>query len=374
MGIVWDQYPPGYRAAEVGEVQRAVRAGDCAAVIGLSGSGKSNLLGFLAHRSPASGPAFLLVDCNRLGEPGRAGLFSAMLQALVLLLGNDGETAPAVEGAGRLLGSLEAALAGYFEGGPRLCFLLDRFDAAGSWPDSLALAGNLRSLRDTFKFSLTYGIGTRRPLDPQTELAELFYGHTLWLGPLAHDDALWSARRDGRRFAAAGGGPEWGEHELERLVELSWGYPSLLRACCEAYSAGCALTVEALRQHPAVRRRVEEFWADAPTAEALRLARLEGHPLLEPAEQPASQAPADAVLLTAKENLLLAYLQARAGQVCEKDELVQAVWPEDVIFQQGVRDESLAQLVRRLRVKIEPDPGQPRHIQTVPGRGYLYRF
>ena len=52
---------------------------------------------------------------------------------------------------------------------------------------------------------------------------------------------------------------------------------------------------------------------------------------------------------------------------------MRAVWPEDFIFEQGVRDDSLAQLVRRLRIKIEPDPSQPKYIQTVPGRGYIFK-
>jgi DNA-binding winged helix-turn-helix (wHTH) protein len=77
--------------------------------------------------------------------------------------------------------------------------------------------------------------------------------------------------------------------------------------------------------------------------------------------------------LTAKENLLLSFLLAHEGEVCEKDELVKAVWPEDVIYEKGVRDDSLAQLVRRLRVKVEPDPNEPQYIHTVPGRGYLLR-
>jgi DNA-binding winged helix-turn-helix (wHTH) protein len=76
--------------------------------------------------------------------------------------------------------------------------------------------------------------------------------------------------------------------------------------------------------------------------------------------------------LTAKENLLLAYLSARPGEVCEKDEVIRGVWPEDQVFERGVRDDSLAQLVRRLREKVEPDPARPRHIHTVPGRGYRF--
>ena len=70
--------------------------------------------------------------------------------------------------------------------------------------------------------------------------------------------------------------------------------------------------------------------------------------------------------------LLLEYLQHHPDEVCSKDDLVRAVWPEDLIYERGIRDDSLAQLVRRLRVKIEPDSSAPRFIQTVPGRGYRY--
>jgi DNA-binding winged helix-turn-helix (wHTH) protein len=52
--------------------------------------------------------------------------------------------------------------------------------------------------------------------------------------------------------------------------------------------------------------------------------------------------------------------------------LIHAVWPEDRIFERGIRDDSLAQIIRRLREKIEPDPSSPSHVHTVPGRGYRY--
>ena len=38
----------------------------------------------------------------------------------------------------------------------------------------------------------------------------------------------------------------------------------------------------------------------------------------------------------------------------------------------GVRDDSLAQMVRRLREKIETNPSEPQLILTVPGRGYRF--
>ena len=93
---------------------------------------------------------------------------------------------------------------------------------------------------------------------------------------------------------------------------------------------------------------------------------MEGHPFLQAVPEAHN-------ILTAAEHCLLEYLRAHAGQVCAKDDLIQAVWSEDRIFQRGLRDDSLAQLIRRLRRKIEPDPDAPLHILTVPGRGYRYQ-
>jgi DNA-binding winged helix-turn-helix (wHTH) protein len=117
-----------------------------------------------------------------------------------------------------------------------------------------------------------------------------------------------------------------------------------------------------------VQHRLAEFWASQPSVEAITCSRLAELPLLQHPSSRVNESPQ----LTAKEHLLLEYLQFHAGEVCGKDDLIRAVWPEDRVFSQGVRDDSLAQLVRRLRQKIEPDPNQPRQILVVPGRGYRY--
>ena len=75
------------------------------------------------------------------------------------------------------------------------------------------------------------------------------------------------------------------------------------------------------------------------------------------------------VELTPQEDKLLAYLLEHPGEVCDKDALAEAVWPEQVRVN-GIRDDRLAQLVRRLRDKVEPDPHSPRYIVPVWGRGY----
>jgi hypothetical protein len=234
----------------------------------------------------------------------------------------------------------------------------------GSGSPGSVLASNLRALRDRHKYELTYVTASRRPPDPRDELAELFYAHTLWLGPLNEGDARWNIQCYTRRK-----GLGWSEQVVQRILQLSGGYPALLRAVCEAHASGCPLELGQIEQHPAVQQRVEEFWADQPSQADLEASGLSGHPLLSPGR---SMQAFDTGQLTAKEHQLWAYFTAHPSQVCEKDELIQAVWPEDVIFERGIRDDSLAQLVRRLREKIEPLPSSPQHIHTVPGRGYRF--
>jgi DNA-binding response OmpR family regulator len=74
-----------------------------------------------------------------------------------------------------------------------------------------------------------------------------------------------------------------------------------------------------------------------------------------------------AVVLAPKEFALLAYLYERRGQVCSKDDIGNAVWPE---YQEGIYDYQIENLVRRLRAKLEPDAANPQVLLTLRGLGY----
>lgn len=60
----------------------ATRAGECVSIIGLSGAGKSNLLGFVTHIHSTPAHPLVLIDCNHLPEPTPQALFQYMGQAL----------------------------------------------------------------------------------------------------------------------------------------------------------------------------------------------------------------------------------------------------------------------------------------------------
>lgn len=358
MSTTWASYPASYRLSEVNSLAAAVQQGECAAVIGLSGAGKSNLLGFVANR-PGLGLPLAFVDCNRLSQPGADAFWRLIRRSM------DGTSIPqSLDEFDALESSLASRLTAPES---RFCLVFDRFDAIPAELHPIVYS-RLRALRDANKYALTYIIAARQPLDPNSELAELFFAHTLWLGPLSLEDAAWSAAS-----YAARAGLNWDEDVISTLVRLSGGYPALLRACCEACAAGCPLEPAQLQAHPAVRRRLKEFWSTNPTPEEMGLSRLEGIPLLAGT----SQAPGgsagqslDTSQLTAKEMRLWEALQTHAGAVCEKDDLIRAVWPEDKVFIDSIRDDALAQLVRRLRQKVRLQTGTAARIQTVPGRGY----
>jgi pSer/pThr/pTyr-binding forkhead associated (FHA) protein len=73
------------------------------------------------------------------------------------------------------------------------------------------------------------------------------------------------------------------------------------------------------------------------------------------------------ITLSPKEFTLLVYLEQHSGEVCSKDEISLAVWPE---YQEAVYDYQIENLVRRLRTKIELDSNNPQLLITIRGLGY----
>jgi DNA-binding winged helix-turn-helix (wHTH) protein/tetratricopeptide (TPR) repeat protein len=62
---------------------------------------------------------------------------------------------------------------------------------------------------------------------------------------------------------------------------------------------------------------------------------------------------------------LLGYLAERPGQLVGRDELLQRVWG----YRDGIRSRTIDNTVRRLRLKLEPDPSEPRYLHVVYGQG-----
>lgn len=75
----------------------------------------------------------------------------------------------------------------------------------------------------------------------------------------------------------------------------------------------------------------------------------------------------EAVLtLPLKEFDLLEYLLRNSGRVLTRGQLIDRVWGADYVGDTKTLDVH----VKRLRAKIEGDPGKPKHLVTVRGLGY----
>jgi DNA-binding response OmpR family regulator len=74
------------------------------------------------------------------------------------------------------------------------------------------------------------------------------------------------------------------------------------------------------------------------------------------------------IKLTAKEFDLLWFLASHPRRAFSRDQLMSRVWG----YHDGLDTRTVTVHVRRLREKIELDPGQPRHLETIWGVGYRF--
>ena len=118
---------------------------------------------------------------------------------------------------------------------------------------------------------------------------------------------------------------------------------------------------ELLARIKAVLRRLAE-------PEELLPMTLEAGPVRMDVERHVVTVDGRAVALPLKEFELLEMLLRNAGRVLTRMQLIDRVWGSDYVGDTKTLDVH----VKRLRAKIEPDPGNPKHIVTVRGLGYKF--
>jgi len=74
--------------------------------------------------------------------------------------------------------------------------------------------------------------------------------------------------------------------------------------------------------------------------------------------------------LSRKEYELLLFLYRNAGNVCSRDDIIEAVWT-DCKDSSAISNATIDQLVHRLREKVEPEPANPSRIVSKKTFGYV---
>jgi hypothetical protein len=310
----------------------------------------------------------------------------------------------------------------------RVTLLFDEFDDPFGALDGRVFL-NLRALHDKFE-SLTYVTATGAPLVERRrdveagEFCELFVGHQLVLSML--DEVM--ARRAVLAWTKEDENP-LAPNEVEFIVAQAGGHPGLLRSATRlvarflsgvpsgARPQALALAREKLESDLVIRNECAKLWGHLQPAEQEALLQLLGSGDELPASvmlddlsargvlragqpprvfgelfaaymnrQRRTRQPARAGVwvdvdageawvdgervpsLTDLEYRLLLLLYGRLGKICDKYQIVEAVWGQDYIDE--VDDARVEKLISRLRSKIERDPANPKYLNTVRGRGY----
>jgi DNA-binding winged helix-turn-helix (wHTH) protein/GTP-binding protein EngB required for normal cell division len=308
--------------------------------------------------------------------------------------------------------------------------LLDEFDAVVTGLDERVFL-NMRALKDKYDGRLNYVTATLKPLpsvgigDDLAEFSELFVAHKYYLKPLDEDAATELAADIFQRandhldpperdyiLAQAGGHPGLIEAVAHVVMQVESGAPATYT------QQALSMAGDVLQNHLLVRGELSKLWKqllpDEREATSLAASRgvaslaldLRGELLargllIQGEEGPRlfsqlfthyarrqgliRQEVPDGVwvdidagtvwvsgqiveALTDLEYRLLLLLYGRIGKICDKFQIVEAVWGQEYLG--DVDDARIEKLVSRLRLKLEPDPAQPQYISTVRGRGY----
>jgi hypothetical protein len=317
--------------------------------------------------------------------------------------------------------------------GQRVVLVMDRFDAFCRMitPE---LGDTLSGLRDSFRDTLSYLVGVRQSLayletlDLASDLVRTLTTHTYTLGPLCPADARQLIERRTRNLGAPPTEPE-----IAEMLALTGGYPMLLKLLCEWWLLTPARPpldqwFATLSAMPALQRRLHEIWAGLTQEEqqilgdlalgherkpidelrqqrqhAVQQALVEkglcrptaGGPLfstlfqayveqqgaasrgaiwLEEPTQLLYQGPTPVAGLTPKERAVLEFFVKYPRQPHSYTDVIVSAWSDDERYH-GVTNDSLFQVIRGLRQKIEPHPATPVYVINWRGKpegGYLF--
>jgi hypothetical protein len=324
------------------------------------------------------------------------------------------------------------ALVALVEGNSRrIVLLLDEFDEVLTGIEPRILL-NLRALRDKYGPNLSYVVASMiapaqvsQDNEHVAEFAELFAVGRYYLGPLSPED---TRRMAAEIFTAAN--DHLDEPEAEFVLAQAGGHPGLIRAVCrvllqvesgapqlyqqKAFELAHAaldsdrLTLTELGRlweqlSPPARQAASEVAITGLAAEDSRQLLIQEGVLTTRGEDQtpclfselftrfvrrkslaqhgvqrgvrvdpdAGQVWVDGVListLTDLEYRLLLLLYGRLDKICDKFQLVEAVWGQEYLDE--VDDARVEKLVSRLRTKLEEHPDAARYLITVRGRGY----
>lgn len=300
LGRMWAAYPATYRAREVAILAGWLAAGESGSVVGLPGSGRSNLLGFLCHRPEVlqaylpfqTGSMVLIpVDINNLPAHNLATLYRVIIRSFYWMREQFKE--PLTQTISQVYQETQAERDPFVTQSAlqellfrcrsqqiRVVLVLNRFDTFCHMATP-HMVNTLRGLRDDFKDTLSYLTGMTQEVaylpDPAGlgEMYELLDNYVCWVGTMSEEDS--------RNLIAQG---TWAaptspaEADITTLLSLTGGFPSLLRAACHWWlvtrpKPAYPEWVAALLTERNIQHRLAQIWRSLTQEEQFTLSELQ---------------------------------------------------------------------------------------------------
>ncbi|OGH38957.1 MAG: hypothetical protein A3B44_03580 [Candidatus Levybacteria bacterium RIFCSPLOWO2_01_FULL_38_21] len=427
-------YPSNSRFPEIEKILKFVKAGNSVQLIGLPGVGRSNLLGLLSYNRAVrqkhlgeNQKWFHFVLCN-FSEIRKKPLFEATKFIFLSLVDSLRERKMNEEYEAldkifkdSVVSNDELVL---FQGLKRaidfMCiekeltvvFLFDRFEEYISMLEAEFFA-SLRILRNRAKYRFSVIFSLNRPLEDLIEpmlfadFYEFLAGNIVYL-PLFDKPGL-----DFRiSYLGKVSGKKIDKKTVEEVISLTDGHGKLTRLSLEATLATSDLQLATrknlqgfLLEQKAIYGACFEIWYSLTPSEQNLILKNEGSdylrnvglfenkkikiPIFEEFASTMKQLSNEAIsfdpatneikrgdlslseTLTSFEFRLLKFLLENPDKIIEREEIIKAVW-KDAKTTEGVTDQALDQLIFRLRKKIEEDPNNPKHLQTLKGKGIRF--
>ncbi len=419
--VIESSYPLSFRDEDAKSLGEHLKNRHCVMLIGMKRVGISNFLRFFLHHKDIANASiadnknhlFIPVDLNDLVEREIYPFWVLTLKRIVdAVESSNHEASLKKKIASLFLDSIQSQdlfftidcvrksihLLVSQDIVPTIFFL--RFDRISSVVSHQFVA-NLEGLRDSVHQRLSYVITSFRPLDylsPSIDKAwQSVLFHVQYIQPGKKEDIETIFNAYQKKYALTLSGDV--QEELFRLVDGYTQYLQFALIILHEQKKGVTTKQELfdlLCKDERIALQSEELWESLEKEEQQVLLKIHAgkkltdenlaagkylfhtgmvtdNKIFSPlysyylAQKEEAKIDGKAVEFTKKENLLLSFLQSANGEICEREAIIEAVWPEALSL--GVSDWAVDRLVARVRNKLKLQKSAS-EIQTVKTRGY----